>query len=428
MSTKYTALLTQVGVARLANAIALGKQLEITQMGVGDAGGTLPTPDAAQTKLINEKRRAPLNSLSIDPVNANQIIAEQVIPDNEGGFWLREIGLYDADDNLVAVANCPETYKPQMQEGSSRVQTVRMILAVGQTDAVSLKIDPAVVLASRQYVDNIADGKLAKAQNGADITNKAQFIENLGVRSSFSGVIGMTRNATMNIPSASSSATFTADEIIVGTALGGNQYRIGLFKKTIDLTKNGVGGMDTGTVPDEGFVGIYAIYNPATMASGLLTVNATSVKLPEIYNGTNMPDGYTASALLTVVPVKAGKFTVLSVFGRQVHIPGVRVYSGLPNTSGVDIPVSKFIPLNTRTISGVLRQSSTGDGLVSITVSSNLSPVSGQQMTNYVFANMEVSNNYADILIVDEGHIVAAASNATSGNATVIIGISKYAI
>ncbi|WP_182969874.1 phage tail protein, partial [Dickeya solani] len=100
MSTKYIALLTQVGAARLANAIALGKQLEITQMGVGDAGGTLPTPDATQTKLINEKRRAPINSLNIDPANANQIIAEQVIPDHEGGFWLREIGLYDADDNL----------------------------------------------------------------------------------------------------------------------------------------------------------------------------------------------------------------------------------------------------------------------------------------------------------------------------------------
>ncbi|WP_237434994.1 phage tail protein [Dickeya dianthicola] len=425
MSTKYTALLTQVGAARLANAIALGKQLEITQMGVGDGGGTLPTPDATQTKLINEKRRAPLNALNIDPANANQIIAEQVIPENEGGFWLREIGLYDADDNLVAVANCPETYKPQMQEGSGRVQTVRMILAVGQADAVSLKIDPAVVLASRQYVDNMA---LAKAQNGADIADKARFIENLGVRSSFSGVIGMTRNAVMNIFSASASATYTADELIVGTALGGNQYRIGLFKQTIDLTKNGVGGMDAGTVPDEGFVGIYAIYNPVTMASGLLAVNATAVKLPEIYNGVNMPDGYTASALLTVVPVKTSKFTVLSVFGRQVHIPGVRIYSGLLNISGVDILVSKFIPLNAKFISGVLRQSSTADGLLSITLSSNMSPISGQQLTNYVFANMEVSSNFSDILIVDEGHVVAAASNATSGSATFIISVSKYYI
>ncbi|GAB7215772.1 hypothetical protein OS42_23830 [Dickeya oryzae] len=103
-----------------------------------------------------KKRRAAINSLSIDPTNANQIIVEQVIPENEGGFWLREIGLYDDDDNLIAVANCPETYKPQLQEGSGRVQTVRMILAVSQVDAVSLKIDPAVVLASRQYVDDKA--------------------------------------------------------------------------------------------------------------------------------------------------------------------------------------------------------------------------------------------------------------------------------
>ncbi|ACT08829.1 Tail Collar domain protein [Dickeya chrysanthemi Ech1591] len=156
MSTKYTALLTQVGADRLANAIALGKQLEIARMGVGDGGGVLPTPDATQTKLINEKRRAALNSLSIDPANANQIIAEQVIPENEGGFWLREIGLYDADDNLIAVANCPETYKPQMQEGSGRVQTVRMILAISQAQAVSLNIDPAVVLATRKSVDDKA--------------------------------------------------------------------------------------------------------------------------------------------------------------------------------------------------------------------------------------------------------------------------------
>ncbi|MCL6408141.1 phage tail protein [Dickeya dadantii] len=154
MSTKYIALLTQVGAARLANAIALGKQLEITQMGVGDGGGTLPTPDTTQTKLINEKRRAPLNSLSIDPANPGQIIAEQVISETEGGFWLREIGLYDADGNLIALANCPETYKPQMQEGAGRIQTVRMILVVGSTDAVSLKIDPAVVLATRKYADD----------------------------------------------------------------------------------------------------------------------------------------------------------------------------------------------------------------------------------------------------------------------------------
>ncbi|RNM21088.1 phage tail protein [Dickeya undicola] len=156
MAVKYMALLTQVGIAKLANATAQGKTLNITQMGVGDGSGNPTMPDPAQTALINEKRRAPLNSLSVDPANPNQIIAEQVIPENEGGFWLREIGLYDVDGDLIAIANCPETYKPQLQEGSGRIQTVRMILVVSNTSAVTLKIDPAVVLATRKYVDDNA--------------------------------------------------------------------------------------------------------------------------------------------------------------------------------------------------------------------------------------------------------------------------------
>ncbi|WP_409309030.1 phage tail protein, partial [Pectobacterium sp. B1J-3] len=154
MSATYFALLTNIGAAKLANATALGSRLNITRMAVGDGGGVLPTPNPAQTKLINEKRRAALNTLSVDPKNPSQIIAEQVIPENEGGWWIREIGLFDDDENLIAIANCPETYKPQLQEGSGRIQTVRMILIVSSTEAVTLKIDPAVVLATRAYVDD----------------------------------------------------------------------------------------------------------------------------------------------------------------------------------------------------------------------------------------------------------------------------------
>ena len=153
MTQKYFALLTNQGAAKLANAAALGTKVDLKEMAVGDGGGTLPTPDPAQTKLIGEKRRAQLNSLSIDAANSSQIIAEQIIPENEGGFWIREIGLYDADGVLIAVANCPETYKPQLAEGSGRTQTVRMILIVNSTSAVTLKIDPSVVLATRKYVD-----------------------------------------------------------------------------------------------------------------------------------------------------------------------------------------------------------------------------------------------------------------------------------
>jgi len=154
MTAKYYAILTTLGAAKLANAMALGTKLEITTMAVGDGGGVLPTPDASQTAIIGEQRRAPINMLSIDPANPGQIIAEQVIPENEGGFWIRTIGLYDKDGTLIAVANCPETYKPQLQEGSGRTQTIRMILIVSNTDAITLKIDPSVVLATRKYVDD----------------------------------------------------------------------------------------------------------------------------------------------------------------------------------------------------------------------------------------------------------------------------------
>ncbi|MDU1919666.1 phage tail protein, partial [Enterobacter sp.] len=156
MATKYYAVLTNVGAAKLANATALGAQVEITQMAVGDGNGVLPTPNPAQTALVHELRRAPLNSLSIDPNNANQIIAEQVIPEDVGGWWIREIGLFDKDGDMIAVANCAETYKPQLQEGSGRVQVVRMVLITSSTDNITLKIDPAVVLATRKYVDDKA--------------------------------------------------------------------------------------------------------------------------------------------------------------------------------------------------------------------------------------------------------------------------------
>ncbi|EEY7021709.1 phage tail protein [Escherichia coli] len=173
MTVKYYAILTNQGAARLANATMLGSKLNLTQMAVGDANGELPTPDPAQTKLINQKRIAPLNLLSVDPNNQSQIIAEQIIPENEGGFWIREIGLYDDEGVLIAVANCPETYKPQLQEGSGRTQTIRMILVVTNTEAITLKIDPSVVLATRKYVDDkISEHEQSRRHPDASLTVK----------------------------------------------------------------------------------------------------------------------------------------------------------------------------------------------------------------------------------------------------------------
>lgn len=152
-NSQFFAILTTVGMAKQANADALGIPWKITEMGVGDANNTDPIPNASQTTLINEWRRRPLNQLKIDPINPAVLIAEQIIPADEGGKWIREIGLYDADGDLVAVANCAPSFKPILSQGSGRTQIVRMNFIVTSTGNITLKIDPAIVLASRAYVD-----------------------------------------------------------------------------------------------------------------------------------------------------------------------------------------------------------------------------------------------------------------------------------
>lgn len=157
-TSQFFAILTAVGEAKQANADALGIPWKLTELGVGDANGTDPIPDRTQKKLINERRRRQLNKLSIDPANPNILIAEQIIPADEGGWWIREIGLYDGDGDLVAVANCAPSYKPLMSQGSGRTQVVRMNFIVSSAANVVLMIDPAVVLATRKFVtDSITD-------------------------------------------------------------------------------------------------------------------------------------------------------------------------------------------------------------------------------------------------------------------------------
>ncbi|MNJ38230.1 hypothetical protein D3C77_330720 [compost metagenome] len=122
-------------------------------MGVGDANLMDPIPSRDQKKLINERRRAPLNQVKVDPDNASIIIAEQIIPPDVGGWWIREIGLYDSDGDLVAVANCAPSFKPLLSQGTGKTQVVRLNIIVTSSANVELKIDPAVVLATREYVD-----------------------------------------------------------------------------------------------------------------------------------------------------------------------------------------------------------------------------------------------------------------------------------
>ncbi len=152
-NSQFFAILTAVGEAKQANATALGQPWTFSHMGVGDANLSDPIPSRTQTRLINEWRRAPVNQVRTDPANPNIIIAEQVIPADVGGKWIREIALYDADGDMVAVANCAPSFKPLLVQGTGKTQIIRMNFIVANTESVVLKIDPAVVLATREYVD-----------------------------------------------------------------------------------------------------------------------------------------------------------------------------------------------------------------------------------------------------------------------------------
>lgn len=169
MST-YFSIPTEIGEARIANALALGIPLKLTHMAVGDGNGVVPVPDRKQTALVKEQRRAPINTLDKDPKNASQIIIEQVLPADVGGWWVREIGIFDDAGNLCAVANCPPSYKPLLSDGAGKDQVVRVVLLVSSTAAVELKIDPAVVLATRKYADDaIAAYAAPKGHTHADL-------------------------------------------------------------------------------------------------------------------------------------------------------------------------------------------------------------------------------------------------------------------
>ncbi|MFO7343394.1 phage tail protein, partial [Escherichia coli] len=174
MSTKFKTVITTVGAAKLAAATAPGgRKVNITTMAVGDGGGKLPVPDAGQTGLIHEVWRHALNKISQDKRNSNYIIAELIIPPEVGGFWMRELGLYDDAGTLIAVANMAESYKPALAEGSGRSQTCRMVIIVSSVASVALTIDTTTVMATQDYVDDkIAEHEQSRRHPDASLTAK----------------------------------------------------------------------------------------------------------------------------------------------------------------------------------------------------------------------------------------------------------------
>ncbi|HCT7416969.1 TPA: phage tail protein, partial [Escherichia coli] len=171
---KFKTVITDTGAKKLAQAAAPdGKPVRLTHMAVGDGGGTLPTPDSKQTRLVHEVWRHTVNRVILDATHQNRIIAELVIPPETGGFWIREIGVFDEHGDLIAVGNTAESYKPTVAEGSGRAQTFRTILTVSSTATVALTVDNTMVMATVDYVDDkLKEHEQSRRHPDASLTAK----------------------------------------------------------------------------------------------------------------------------------------------------------------------------------------------------------------------------------------------------------------
>jgi len=193
--SKFKSIVTTIGQARIASAIESGKDVNITHLAVGDGNGSATEPSAGQTALVHETYRLALNSIKIDNKNANWIIAEAIIPASVGGFWRRAMGLFSAQGELIAVSNMADSYKPTLEEGSGRTQTLRMVLTVTDTDAVSLTIDDTLIIATEEYVNNLlAEHEASRRHPDGTLTAKG-FVQLNSAVDSTSEVLAATPKA-----------------------------------------------------------------------------------------------------------------------------------------------------------------------------------------------------------------------------------------
>ncbi|MBB2457833.1 phage tail protein, partial [Escherichia coli] len=193
---KFKTVITDTGAKKLAQAAAPdGKPVRLTHMAVGDGGGTLPTPDSKQTRLVHEVWRHTVNRVILDATHQNRIIAELVIPPETGGFWIREIGVFDEHGDLIAVGNTAESYKPTVAEGSGRAQIFRTILTVSSTATVALTVDNTMVMATVDYVDDkLKEHEQSRRHPDASLTAKG-FVQLSSATNSDSETLAATPKA-----------------------------------------------------------------------------------------------------------------------------------------------------------------------------------------------------------------------------------------
>lgn len=251
--------------------------------------------------------------------------------------------------------------------------------------------------------------------NSVDDGTTATLLANFkaAAKATSSTLVAQTRNLFMSVAAASATATLTADEIVVSSALGGLKYVLANFSKTINLTATGAGGMDTGSPPTNGFVALYAIYNPTTGASALLGVNASTAVVPEVYGGANMPSGYAASALVSVVPTNgASQFPILTQSDRTISFTGATMFATASSAASPTIVNNLGVPYNAKFCSGFMQAGSSVAGGINMALYATSASVAGKIMAVTITAGSSLAVPFERLRITVAQRVYYTGSTA----------------
>ncbi|HGB9943689.1 TPA: tail fiber protein [Escherichia coli] len=294
---KFKTIITDTGAKKLAQAAAPeGNPVRLTHMAVGDGGGTLPTPDSKQTRLVHEVWRHTVNRVILDATHQNRIIAELVIPPETGGFWIREIGVFDEHGDLIAVGNTAESYKPTVAEGSGRAQTFRTILTVSSTATVALTVDNTMVMATVDYVnDKLKEHEQSRRHPDASLTAKG-FVQ-----------LSSATNSTSEALAATPKAVKTAYDLANGkyTAQDATTARKGL----VQLSSATNSTSETLAATPKAVKAAYDLANGKYTAQDATTARKGLVQLSSVTNSDSETLAATPKAVKAAYDLANGKYT-----------------------------------------------------------------------------------------------------------------------
>ncbi|EFD5708401.1 tail fiber protein [Escherichia coli] len=326
---KFKTVITDTGAKKLAQAAAPdGKPVRLTHMAVGDGGGALPTPDSKQTRLVHEVWRHTVNRVILDATHQNRIIAELVIPPETGGFWIREIGVFDEHGDLIAVGNTAESYKPTVAEGSGRAQTFRTILTVSSTATVALTVDNTMVMATVDYVDDkLKEHEQSRRHPDASLTAKG-FVQ-----------LSSATNSVSETQAATPKAVKAAYDLANGkyTAQDASTTRKGL----VQLSSATNSTSETQAATPKAVKAAYDLANGKYTAQDASTTRKGLVQLSSATNSTSETQAATPKAVKAAYDLANAKYTAQDATTAQKGI--VQLSSATNSTSETLAATSKAV-------------------------------------------------------------------------------------